>query len=86
MADNINDYFFTTRKSTRTSITISYVILTIHRLPTCMWRDKVRRSDTDPVVMRSNPVTGHLYVVHCWLINPNKLNLFSSLLAYLSDK
>ena len=26
-----------------------------------------------------------IYVVHCWLINPNKLNLLSWLLAYLSD-
>ena len=25
-------------------------------------------------------------VVHCWLINPNKLNLLSWLLAYLSHK
>ena len=28
----------------------------------------------------------NIYVVHCWLINPNKLNLLSWLLAYLSDK
>ena len=26
-----------------------------------------------------------IYVVHCWLINPNKLNLLSWSLAYLSN-
>ena len=37
---------------------------------------------TDPVVMRSSPATD-IYVVHCWLINPNKLNL---LFIYLINK
>ena len=50
-----------------------------------MWHDRIRRSATDPVVMRSSPAKD-IYVVHCWLINPNKLNLLSWLLAYLSDK
>ena len=27
---------------------------------TCVWRDKVRRLATDPVVMRSSPATGHI--------------------------
>ena len=26
---------------------------------TCMWRDRVRRVATDPVVMRLSPATGH---------------------------
>ena len=43
------------------------------------------RLATDPVVMRSSPVAD-IYVVHCWLINPNKFNLLSWLLAYSSDK
>ena len=50
-----------------------------------VWHDRIRRSATDPVVMRSSPATD-IYVVHCWLINPTKLNLLSWLLAYLSDK
>ena len=50
-----------------------------------VWRDRIRRLATDPVVMRSSPTTNR-YVVHCWLITPNKLNLLSWLLAYLSDK
>ena len=46
---------------------------------TCVVRygdDRVRRFATDPVVMRSSPATDILYVVHCWLISPNKLNLY----------
>ena len=27
-----------------------------------------------------------IHAVHCWLINPNKFNLLSWLLAYLSNK
>ena len=50
-----------------------------------VWRDKIRCSTTDPVVMRSSPATD-IYVVHCCLINANKLNLLSWLLGYLSDK
>ena len=50
-----------------------------------VWRDRIRRLATDPVVMRSS-LTTNRYVVHCWLITPNKLNLLSWLLAYLSDK
>ena len=50
-----------------------------------VWRDSMRRLTTDPVVMRLSPATD-IYVVHCWLINPNKLNLLSWLLAYLSGK
>ena len=49
-----------------------------------VWRDKIRHLATDPVVMRTSPATD-IYVVHCWLINPNKLNLILWLLAYLSD-
>ena len=48
-----------------------------------VWHDSVKRLVIDPVVMRSSPATGHkMYVVHCWLINPNKFNLRSWLLAY----
>ena len=50
-----------------------------------VWRDRVRRLATDPVVMPSRPATD-IYVVHCWLISPNKLNLLLWLLTYLSDK
>ena len=46
-----------------------------------MWRDRVRRLATDPVVMRSRPAT-NIYVKHCLLINTNNLNLRSWLLAY----
>ena len=40
---------------------------------------------TDPVVMRSSPATGY---IQCALLanQPNKLNLLSWLLAYLSNK
>ena len=48
-------------------------------------RNRIRRLATDQVVMRSSPAMD-IYVVHCWLINLNKLNLLSWLLAYLSDK
>ena len=45
------------------------------RLP--VWRDRIRRLATDPVVMRSSPDTDIIIrVVHCRLINPNKLNLY----------
>ena len=38
-------------------------------------------------IRTSSPATGHImYVMHCWLINPNMLNLLSWLLAYLSNK
>ena len=40
-----------------------------------VWRDRVGRLATDPVVMRSSPAMGHNYTL-C-LINPNKLNLLS---------
>ena len=50
-----------------------------------VWQDRIRHLATDPVVMRSSPAMD-IYVVHCWLINPNKLNLLSWLLAYLFDK
>ena len=50
-----------------------------------VWRDRVRRLATDRVVMRSSPATD-IYVVHYWLISPNKLNLLWWLLAYISDK
>ena len=40
-----------------------------------VWRDRVRCLGTDLV-----------YVVRCWLISPDKLNLPSWLLAYLADK
>ena len=50
-----------------------------------VWRDRVRRLATDPVVMRSSPATD-IYVMHCWLIDPNRLHLLSWLLTYLSDK
>ena len=59
------------------------LVLQLFCLP--VWHDRVRRLTTDLVVMRSSPVT-HIYVVYCWLINPNKLNPLSWLLAYLSDK
>ena len=52
-----------------------------------VWRDRLRRLATDhndPVVMRSRPTTD-IYAVHCWLINPNKVNLLSWLLAYLCN-
>ena len=52
---------------------------------TTVWRDRIRRLATDPVVMCSSLLTDR-YVVNCWLINPNKFNLISWLLAYLSDK
>ena len=45
----------------------------------------VRRLATDPVVMRSSPVID-IYVMHCWLIIPNKFNLLLWLLAYLCNK
>ena len=52
-----------------------------------VWRDRIRRLAPTPVVMRLSPATDIIiYVVHCWLINPNKLNLLSWLLAYLSDE
>ena len=41
-----------------------------------VWHDRIRGLTTDY----------DIYVVHCWLINPNKLNLRSWLLTYLSDK
>ena len=50
-----------------------------------VWHDRVRCLTTDLVVMRSSPATD-IYVVHCWVINPNKLNPLLWLLAYLSDK
>ena len=56
---------------------------TLIRLP--VWHDRIKRLATDPVVMRSRTATD-IYVVRCWLINPNKLDLLSWLLAYLSDK
>ena len=50
-----------------------------------VWRDRIKRVATDPwSCVRALPQD--IYVVHCWLINPNKLNLLSWLLAYLSDK
>ena len=53
------------------------------RIP--VWRDRVRSW----LLIRWSCVRAlpqDIYVVHCWLINPNKLNLLSWLLAYLSDK
>ena len=38
-------------------------------------RDMVRRLPNDPVAIRSSPATD-IYVVHFWLIGPNKLNYF----------
>ena len=51
-----------------------------------VWRYSVRRSATDPVVIRSSHMPQDIYVVHCWLINPNNFNLLPRLLAYVSDK
>ena len=53
-----------------------------------VWRDWVRRLGTDPVVIRSSRATGPIRcaTVDCWLTNPNKLNLLSWFLAYLSNK
>ena len=48
-----------------------------------VWGDRVKCLAADPVIMRSSPATRH---VHCRLNNPNKLNLLSWLLVYLSDK
>ena len=43
-----------------------------------VWRDRVRRLTTDPLVMCSSPATDILvYVMHCWLISLNKLNLIT---------
>ena len=66
---------------------IKRVMQTVYVTLICLsvWRGRVRRLATDPVVMRSSPSTD-IYVVHCWLISPYKLNLLSWLLAYLSDK
>ena len=65
-------------------------VIVCHGLP--VWHDgvvatidRIRCLATDPVVMRLSPATD-LYVVHCWLINQNKLNLLSWLLVDLSDK
>ena len=51
---------------------------------TSVCRDKVKRLATDLVVMRLSSATGHMRCA--LLINPNKLNLLSWLLAYVSDK
>ena len=50
-----------------------------------VWRERIGCLATDLVVKHSSPATD-IYVVHCWLINTNKLNLLSWLLANLSDK
>ena len=51
-----------------------------------MWRDSVRCLTTNPVAMCSSPAMD-IYAVHCWLISPNKLNLFSWLLViYVINK
>ena len=55
-----------------------------YHMSTCVAR-WVRRLDTDPVIMRSSPTTD-IYILHCWLINPNKFNLLSRLLACLYNK
>ena len=47
-----------------------------------VWCNRIRRLATDQVVMRLSPAT-NIYVMHCWLISPNKVNLLSWLLAYL---
>ena len=46
-----------------------------------VWRDRVRRLASDPMVMRSSPATD-VYVVHWWLSSLNKLDILSWLFAY----
>ena len=72
------------KKAIRVVTNNTYKILSI-RICLPVWRDRVRRS----LLIRWSCVRAlpqDIYVVHCWLINPNKLNLLSWLLAYLSDK
>ena len=50
-----------------------------------VWRDRlIMLLATNPVVVGSSPATDK-YVMHCWLISPNKLNVLPWLLAYLND-
>ena len=39
-----------------------------------VWPNRLKHLTTDPAVICSSPATD-MYIMYCWLISPNKLNL-----------